>query len=512
MLRLVQVVLVALLVALVPASAADRGHYVPDLEYRAIEPDKEPAEPLAVLAAPDWQSTDQASPNFGYDQRVYWFRFRPRVNADESVERLISIGYPQLDDVRFYLLRDGRIADRLITGDQRPYAERAVRHPWFLFPVTLKPGSDYQVLIRVVSEGSLQVPLEVWTPVELFERLNLEDQAHALYYGILLTITCFNLAIFLVLRERTYLYYVLTIASYLAFMASLRGTAFAVLWPDSPWLHNQAMLVSVPTTILFSALFARSFLRLDRNNPVLDRLARGGILLGAVAVVGAFALEYSLSTRFSVILALPAFGMLLVIGPIEWARGNRAAKFYTVAWAALTIGALLAALNKLGLLPTNFLTEYGVQMGSAAEAILLTVALAERLYRERSERIQAQDQRLREHAERREAELRLVDQALHHPITGLPNRTSFELAVDQVLRDEACQRHRILVLQITNYQDILKTLGHANTEELIQTIAGHLEELANDLTRVRWVEDTDRAPPGVITGDGPLCPAAGWGR
>lgn len=337
------------------------------------------------------------------------------------------------------------------------------------------------------------MPLEVWTPVELFERLNLQDQAHALYYGILLVIICFNLSIFFVLREKTYLYYVLTIASYLAFMASLRGTAFAVLWPGAPWLHNQVMLVSVPTTILFSALFARSFLRLDRNNPVLGWLARGGILLGALAVAGAFVLDYSASTRFSVILALPTFMMLLVIGPIEWARGNRAAKFYTVAWAALTIGALLAALNKLGVLPTNFLTEYGVQMGSAAEAILLTVALAERLYRERSERIQAQDQQLREHAERREAELRLVDQALHHPITGLPNRTSFELAVDNVLRDELYQRHLVLVLQITNYQDILKTLGHANTEQLMETIAAHLDELAGRLDRVRRVEDTDRA-------------------
>lgn len=489
----VRPVLAMLVCALVPAAAAGATHYVPDLEYRVLAQDQEPATPRAVLGSGEWRATDQASPNFGYDERVYWFRFRPRVPADEPVERLVSVGYAQLDDVRFYLFRDGEVVDQLITGDRRSFTNRAVHHPYFLFPVTLKPPHDYQVLVRVATQGAIQLPLEVWSPVELFEHLNLEDQAHALYYGILLVIIFFNLVLFLVLRERTYIYYVLTITSYLLFVASLRGTAFAVLWPDWPWLHNQLVLVTVPATILFSALFARSFLRLPENNPVLDRLARGGIVLGGLAVAGAFVLDYSLSTRLSVMLALPSSAVLLVIGPIEWARGNRAAKFYTLAWVALTLGGLLLALNKLGILPTNVVTEYGVQIGSAAEAILLTLALVERLYRERSERIQAQDQRLREYAERRAAELQLVDQALHHRITGLPNRTSFELALNGVLGEAAHQRHLILVLQIINYQDILKTLGHANTEELITTIAAHLDEQAGCLPGIRWVEDSERA-------------------
>jgi EAL domain-containing protein (putative c-di-GMP-specific phosphodiesterase class I)/GGDEF domain-containing protein len=489
----VRPVLAMLVCALVPAAAAGATHYVPDLEYRVLAQDQEPAPPGAVLGSGEWRATDQASPNFGYDERVYWFRFRPRVPADEPVERLVSVGYAQLDDLRFYLVRNGEVVDQLITGDRRSFTNRAVHHPYFLFPVTLKPPHDYQVLVRVATQGAIQLPLEVWAPVELFEHLNLEDQAHALYYGILLIIIFFNLVLFLVLRERTYIYYVLTITSYLLFVASLRGTAFAVLWPDWPWLHNQLVLVTVPATILFSALFARSFLRLPENNPVLDRLARGGIVLGGLAVAGAFVLDYSLSTRLSVMLALPSSAVLLVIGPIEWARGNRAAKFYTLAWVALTLGGLLLALNKLGILPTNVVTEYGVQIGSAAEAILLTLALVERLYRERSERIQAQDQRLREYAERRAAELQLVDQALHHRITGLPNRTSFELALNGALSEAPDQRHLILVLQIINYQDILKTLGHANTEELITAIAARLDDKAGHLPGIRWVEDSERA-------------------
>lgn len=159
MLRFLRVVLTALACALAPASAADATHYVPDLDYRVIAEESDRADPLAVLDSDAWRPVEQASPNFGYDQRVFWFRFRPRMEAEESVERLISIGYPQLDDVRFYLLRDGRVVDQLITGDRRPYVERAVHHPHFLWFIALfRSRCNRSTTIRCWSGWSARAP------------------------------------------------------------------------------------------------------------------------------------------------------------------------------------------------------------------------------------------------------------------------------------------------------------------------------------------------------------------
>ncbi len=504
--RLLAALLVSFIAILSPAivhGETGDSWYYPQMQYLALAPELSELSPEEIREHGDWQPTSSRSPNKGYDDRTYWFRFQLQHDGSERLERMIQISYPQLDDVRFYLYRDGERVDQLHTGDHLPFAERAVKHPQFLFPMTLESGHDYEVLVRVDSSGALQIPTRVWEPTALFEQLSIEDQAHALYYGILIVVIVFNLFIFMALRESTYLYYVLAITSYLLLMATLRGTSFAVLWPSLPWLHNQMMLASIPAAILFSALFVRGFLRLSRNNPVLDALARTAIFMGVLALVGAFVLDYGTSTQFSVMLAIPAFLVLLIIGPIEWARGNRAAKFYTIAWAALSIGSATAAMNKLGWLPTNFATEYGIQIGSALEAILLTVALAERLYRERSERVQAQDERLREHAERREAELRLIDQALHHPITMLPNRTSFEMLTRETLQEEARSTHAVLVLEITNYSSIQKTLGHANTERLLEAFARHLRELAMELPGVRRVEESDRGRHSVASLESP---------
>lgn len=474
-----------------PASAmADSFPRVPEIHYKAVPAEATPT-PQSLLEAGNWQRA-ASSPNMGYDSRAYWFRFSLQAPESGRVERITRIGYPQLDDVRFLLFRNGELETSFHTGDRKPFSERPIQHAQFLFPTSLEAGNDYEVLIRVETSGAVQLPLQVWEPNALFARLSLQDQAHALYYGILMVVILFNLFIFLALRERTYLYYTLAITSYLLLMATLRGTAFAVLWPGLPWLHHQMMLATVPAGVLFSSLFVRAFLRLNRNNPVLDGLAKGAISMGVLALIGAFVLDYSLSIRFSVILTVPAFLLLLSIGPIEWARGNRAAKFYTVAWAALSLGSSLAAMNKLGWVPNNFITEYGIEIGSALEAMLLTVALAERLYRERHERVLAQDARLREHADRREAELRLIDQALHHPVTGLPNRTSFEVLVNDAVYNRSIAQYAVMVIQLSNYHAIQKTLGHANSESLMESFAHCIERHANGLPGVRPVEQSDR--------------------
>lgn len=483
--------LALILATCLPAFAlADSFPHVPEIHYKAVPADAT-LEPQRLLNSGNWQPA-ASSPNMGYDSRAYWFRFSLAAPDSGRVERVTRIGYPQLDDVRFLLFRNGELEKTYHTGDRKPFAERPIQHPQFLFPTSLEAGNDYEVLIRVETNGAVQLPLQVWEPNALFAHLSLQDQAHALYYGILVVVILFNLFIFLALRETTYLYYTLAITSYLLLMSTLRGTAFAVLWPQMPWLHNQMMLATIPAAILFSALFVRAFLRLDRNNPRLDMLAKGAIFIGFLALLGAFVLNYSLSTRFSVVLAVPAFLLLLSIGPIEWARGNRAAKFYTVAWAALSIGSTLAALNKLGWVPNHFITEYGIQIGSALEAMLLTVALAERLYRERHERVLAQDARLREHADRREAELRLINQALHHPVTGLPNRTSFEMLVNDAVHNRTIAQYAVMVIQLSNHHAIQKTLGHANSESLMEGFAHCIERHARSLPGIRPVEQHDR--------------------
>ncbi|MEQ5835657.1 EAL domain-containing protein [Marinobacter sp. NFXS9] len=484
--------LLGVAIIVVPDARADfahDGHVEPAIDYLLFADDQPSIrDPVQINALAPWQSLPAGeTPNFGYIQDIAWFRF-PVPTSGDTRHQILEIGYPQLDSVHIYLMRDGKPAGELETGDWLPMSSRQLQHPHFLYHYTVEPGHDYQFLVRVQTSGALQVPISIWKRDAFFNYISEVDQAHAIYYGILITVIFFNLFVFLAMREATYLYYALSTFGYLFLLSSLRGATYPLLWPDNPWLQNQSMMMSVPIAVLFSLLFARSFLELHSRSPRLDRVVRAGIIINLLAILGSFLLTYNTSMRLSVALAIPSCLLLTFIGPWEWFRGNRQAKLYTIAWGMLTLGSAMTAANKYGWVPTNFITEFGMEIGSALEALLLTIALAARLYQEREDKVDARESQLRALAARRKAELRMMEQALHNPLTGLPNRSSFELQLQDLLTRESGQRHAVGIVQLNNLDTITRTLGHQNADRVLELAARRFNGVFRDLPGVHPIE------------------------
>ena len=462
----------------VQADLGTDGYAVPDADYIRVAP-SEQLELGEALTSGLWRALEDESPNFGYISDVLWLRFSvPSMPANRA---LLEIRYPQLDDITFYLLKNGQVTEQAVTGDRHPFDQRPIAHRHFLFPFQVSPGDSYEIVLRVKTQGAMQVPMRIWTPAAFFEQVSITDQLHSVYYGILLSVLFFNLFIFLALRERMYLLYVLTTAGYLLLISTLNGTAFHLLWPGLPELQNQAMMILVPTAVIFTLLFSREFLNLRRTGPTMDLMVRIAIALNIGAFVISFVTSYSVASQVSVALAIPSCLLLTIIGPVQWVRGNPQASYYTIAWGLLTLGSAVAAANKYGFLPNNFFTAYAIEIGSALEAILLTIALAARLYQEREDKVRAREAEIAAMAARRHAEVRLIDQALHHPLTGLPNRTSLEMAINELINRDCRTRYSIGVIHLTNLQAITKTLGHRNTDRLIELAAKRFNATIREL-------------------------------
>lgn len=98
-----------------------------------------------------------------------------------------------------------------------------------------------------------------------------------------------------------------------------------------------------------------------------------------------------------------------------------------------------------------------MEIGSAFEAILLAMALAARLYQERQEKVEAREAELTAMTARRSAELKLIEYALHNALTGLPNRTSFEMQINDLIHQAPGTRHGIVVIHLNNLQSVKLT-------------------------------------------------------
>ncbi len=447
-------------------------------------------EKVSTLPDDHWQEVPTGSETFGITSSAYWLRFAVENRTDDSLNLIAELAYSQLDDVVFHVFSHGEQVKEFRTGDTRAFYPREVDHPTMLLRFDLPPEQVRTVYIRVKTAGSMILPLNIWREGEFFGGAAREQKLHFFYYGSLTVIILINLAVFLTLREKLYLYYALAIAGYLLFFASIKGYSFQLLYPQHPDIHARALLVSMPVLALFSVLFCRALLRIPSHSPRLDIAIRAMIGFEVINFIAALTLSYNAAIMLSAVSALFFFSLLFVAGPITWAAGVRAGAFFTIAWTPLTIGVLATAGRALGFFPENFMTEHAMQIGSGLEAFILTLALADRLYREREEKIRAQADALRKEKARSEAQNQLNEAMTHDPVTGLPNRNRFERMVNEQLQRDPGGHYMVGVARITRLDEINRTLGLSRSDRLLQSLADRMTNLAGTLPFLHRIPDS----------------------
>ncbi|SDI43289.1 Signal transduction histidine kinase [Pseudomonas delhiensis] len=348
------------------------------------------ADITSAALADSFRRHDRDVLNAGYSRSVFWIRldldYRPQESQDPA-HWLLELAYPPLDRLDLYLPgADGRYQLAQRTGDTLPFASRPISLTNYLFDLKLAPGKPLRVYLRLESQGSIQAPLTLWSPKAYMENLPGNVYVLGIIYGVLLVMLVYNLFIFVSVRDTSYLYYILYIASFGLYQVSVNGAGIEYFWPNSPWWANAATPFLIGSASLFGCQFARSFLHTREHSPWVDRTLLALMAVGALVMLLAFSASYALSLRLATYLALAFVVVIFSAGILAWLRGMRVARYFIFAWTAFLLGGTINTLMVLGFLPNVFFTMYASQIGSALEVGLLSLALADRINAMKEER------------------------------------------------------------------------------------------------------------------------------
>lgn len=328
--------------------------------------------------------------NAGYSRSVFWLRldlhYLPQ-QAQGPRNWLLELAYPPLDHLELYLPDEAggfTLAQR--TGDSLPFDTRQIRQHNYLFELNLEPNQNKRIYLRLESQGSIQAPLTLWAPNAYLEEQPARIYVLGIIYGVLLVMLVYNLFIFLSVRDTSYLYYILYIASFGLYQVSVNGAGIEYFWPNNPWWANAATPFLIGSAALFGCQFARSFLHTGEHSPRVDRLLLLLMACGAGVMILALSISYATALRLATYLALLFTVVIFAAGILAWLRGMRVARYFIFAWTAFLIGGIVNTLMVLGYLPNVFLTMYASQIGSALEVGLLSLALADRINAMKEER------------------------------------------------------------------------------------------------------------------------------
>jgi signal transduction histidine kinase len=160
--------------------------------------------------------------------------------------------------------------------------------------------------------------------------------------------------------------------------AVIHGFAFRFLWPSYPVINRYDDVIGALTGVA-GILFATRFLNTKQYTPAFHRIFLLLLFTYAVDIV------LILSGYFRIgVLLLEISSLVLVVAFFiaAWQtlrNGYKPAAFFLIAWSFLLLGVVVFILNNFTIIPSTTFATYSIQIGSALEALLLSMALANRI-------------------------------------------------------------------------------------------------------------------------------------
>jgi len=353
-----------------------------------ILPDPDASYSIAQVSAlplsDEFIQSERQWPVLPPDTRSAWVRFT--LSNNSKITDWIAVAEQQgFSAIELYL--PGPQAGTWVgksTGDRTlSVDDREVPHRYLALRIRLEPQHTNTFYMRFDNEEQsadvVGFPLNLWSERAFERHGRVELVVLGIYYGGVVVMALYNLFLFLSLRDRAYLYYVLMIVSFGVWFASFNGIATMYLWPDSTWVYNRFLILLTSLAWFAALLFVRTFLTTQINAPRMHRVFT--FMLGANIVFIAAAIfdVHRPVLPFYYPFTWTEWFCVLAVAILRWRSRYRPARYFLIAWAAMICSAFALLFVVFGLLPKNFLTWNGFQLGHALEVILLSLALGDRI-------------------------------------------------------------------------------------------------------------------------------------
>lgn len=445
-----------------------------------------------VLQRQQWQKKHNDSVlNLGFTDQSVWLRTSLSIPEPLNRQWYLVIPYPLLEEVDLYVIRDRQLpaiyhASRQETENRREQAQSYQ----VALPLPRDLNGQVELFLRVRSATSLQVPLELWREDHLLNRFSLESLYWGAYFGVLFALVVYNLFLFLSLRDLAYGYYVLYIGSISLLMLCISGVGNAWIWGGQPLLTRYALPVSTALVSLFALMFARNFLKWQGISSRWDRSMKIAAILAGLLIVYTW-VDPIHGALFAGLLGTLVIVLLISVGLSDLKAGVAIARYFVLAWTTFALGASLYLLNVFNLVPVNFLTNHAMQVGSVAEVLLLSFALAHRIKDERARKLAALRRQQMAERQVRDLEMQSLEQAMHDSTTRMPNAS----LLNQQLQIMMSQNKRI-ALALVHYpqiKEIASSMGHRLAEEMFCQLIKKLNNTLAGLDGVLCLESRQLA-------------------
>ena len=324
---------------------------------------------------------------FGLTPSFFWLKATVRNKTNERL--FVKIDNNSLTDILVFEAMGEQLKNKYHSGNWLPFNKRVMKNIGYLFPLKVQNDSSATIYIRVMHFRGTQFLFHAGT-LKAFYSVDVERTFFdGIYYGLMLLMILYNLFIYFSLRDKSYLYYVLYVFLIAFLNASMDGYSFRYFWPSLPVINAYEDIMAALLGIA-GIMFVSNFLNIKEHYFLFYKIFIGLFIAYVVSIGIIVSKHFLVGSRIMEMVSLVSVVCMFVTAYVIMIKGYKPAKFFLIAWSMFLVSVVIFILKDYNLVPYNSITINALQIGSGVEALLLSIALADRINIYRKDKARAQ--------------------------------------------------------------------------------------------------------------------------
>lgn len=323
---------------------------------------------------------DSTTKKFGYspDFKV-WIKFTLHNIENEAILKIIEFDNPLVTNINFYENNNLKESEGLLNKN----IERKSVNP--VFHIKLEKDETKTYYIEASSKKtSLSLKLNLYSYEAFYKQEIIQQIILSLFFGGMIVLALYNLSIYFMIKDISYFYYVGYIITLVFHHLLYVGFANLYLF-DSAFMEYvvryAAIFIALP--VLFLALFSKSFLQINQY-PKINFILNILIALLVSSVILFIFTNYLEPYRNVISILVMLY--LFFITFYAFLKRNEQAKLILFGWTAILFAGSLMYLSSSGIIEDDLSSYYIIEIAFILEALVFSIALANRIKRLQDEK------------------------------------------------------------------------------------------------------------------------------
>ncbi|TFF34051.1 chromosome partitioning protein ParA [Mucilaginibacter psychrotolerans] len=321
---------------------------------------------------------------------TFWYRIWLDQRIPTQNNWILEFFDQTIDSITVYSPVKGGAYKATLLGSNRPFTQRMYAHKNFTLNISNDVKGENYYYIKLRSHESANVII-VLRSVSWFISYALDEYFYfGIFYGMILVFGLYNFMMFVAMRQRQYLYYIVYNLSIGLYEMCTDGIAYQYLWQSAPQWNHYAYGIALFLASTFAMLFAQSLLNLKENAPLFNKLLKGVIIARTAFFLLCLMVDKTWFT-YKIIEIVP-LSVAFFAGCYVLYKGYRPARFFVIGYSFLFTGFIIKSLIALNLwwLPVTALNFYSLSFCFIMEMLFITFAIGDRVRMLKREKDQAQ--------------------------------------------------------------------------------------------------------------------------